>query len=60
MVIFRWVFGLLLFASVFCYALGFFKRDPRWQRFGILLLKWTVFAALGFFAVLFVQRLLGG
>ena len=57
---FRVVFGLLLLICIGLFAAGVFKRDKRWTRLGVILLKWTVFAALGFFAVLLVQRLLGG
>lgn len=55
---FRIVFGLLLFAALFCFAAGLLKRNPRWHRLGVLILKWSLFAAFGFFAVLIVQRLL--
>lgn len=56
---FRIVFGLLLLACIGLFITGVVKRDKRWTRLGVILLKWTVFAALGFFAVLIVQRLLG-
>ncbi len=55
---FRIVFGLLLLACVACFVTGLVQRDPRWQRRGVILLKWTLVAAFGFFAVLIVQRLL--
>ncbi len=55
---FRIVFGLLLLACVALFVTGLVKRDKRWTRLGVILLKWTVFGALGFFAVLIVQRLL--
>lgn len=57
---FRIVFGLLLLACIALFTTGLVKRDKRWTRLGVILLKWTVFAALGFFAVLLVQRVLGG
>ena len=56
---FRIVFGGLLLACLVCFGLGLIKREPRWRRLGVVILKWTVFAALGFFAVLLVERLLG-
>lgn len=56
---FRLVFGLLLLACLALFITGLVRRDPRWTRLGVVVLKWTVFAALGFFAVLFVQRMLG-
>ena len=54
---FRIVFGLLLLACLTCFVLGLVKRDSRWQRLGVILLKWTLFAGFGFFAVLIVQNL---
>lgn len=55
---FRIVFGLLLLACIALFIAGVLKRDKRWTRLGLIVLKWTVFAALGFFAVLLVQALL--
>jgi hypothetical protein len=55
---FRIVFGLLLLACLVCFALGLIKRNPRWHRLGVTLLKWTLIAAFGFFAVLIVERVL--
>jgi len=31
--------------------------QPKWRQLGIRIVKWTIFAALGFFAVLFLERL---
>mgnify|MGYP003555310176 CR=1 FL=1 len=56
---FRIVFGLLLLGALGCFAAALVKRDPRWQRLGVVILKWTLIAALGFFAVLTLQRVLG-
>lgn len=58
MVGFRIVFGLLLLACLVCFALGLIHRQPRWHRLGVALLKWTLIAAFGFFAVLIAERLL--
>lgn len=55
---FRIVFGLLLLACIALFIAGVLKRDKRWTRLGVIVLKWTVFAALGFFAVLLAQSLL--
>jgi hypothetical protein len=57
MTIFRLVFGLLLVASVLCFAMYIGTRDPAWRRRGIIVLKWTLLAAFGFFAVLILERL---
>ena len=55
---FRIVFGLLLLVCIGLFVTGLVKRDKRWTRLGVIVLKWTLVAALGFFAVLFVQRML--
>lgn len=60
MIGFRIVFGLLLLAALVCFGLALVRREPRWQRIGVAILKWTLIAALGFFAVLFADRALGG
>ena len=57
MLIFRLVFGLLLVASVLCFAVYIGTGQIVWRQRGILVLKWTVIAALGFFAVLILERL---
>jgi len=56
MVFFRLVFGLLLVASVLCFAMYIGTRQVVWRQRGILVLKWTLLAALGFFAVLILER----
>jgi len=57
MLIFRLVVGLLLFAGILCFAMYIGTRQPIWRRRGIVIIKWTVLAALGFFAVLILERL---
>ncbi len=57
MLIFRLVVGLLLFAGVLCFALYIGSGQVIWRRRGLLIVKWTVLAALGFFAVLILERL---
>ena len=57
MLVFRLVFGLLLLASLLCFAMFIGTSDPAWRRRGLLLLKWTLLAALGFFGVLILERL---
>lgn len=57
MLIFRLVFGLLLFAGVLCFALYIGTRQPVWRRRGIVIIKWTVLAGLAGFAVLILERL---
>ena len=56
MLLFRLVFGLLLVAGLLCFALYIGTGQPRWRAMGIRIVKWTVIAALGFFAVLLLER----
>lgn len=53
----RWVVGALLVAAGLCFALYIVTREPRWRHRGLVIFKWTVIAALGFFAVLTAERL---
>ncbi len=57
MLIFRLVFGLLLLAGVLCFAMYIGTRQPEWRQRGLIIIKWTVLAAMGFFAVLILERL---
>ena len=57
MLIARWLIGLLLVAGVVCFALHIATGEQRYRHLGILLVKWTVIAGLGFFAVLILERL---
>ena len=57
MMIFRLVFGLLLVSGLLCFAAYVATSDVTWRRRGIVIVKWTVIAALGFFAVLILERL---
>jgi hypothetical protein len=57
MAVLRLVFGLLLLASLVCFAMYIGTRLPVWRTRGVLLLKWTVIAAAVFFGVLTVERL---
>ena len=55
---FRLVFGALLLAGLLCFAMYIGTREVAWRRRGIAIVKGTVLAALGFFAVLIAERLL--
>ncbi len=57
MVIFRLVFGLLLLAALLCFALYIGTGNRVWRQRGLVVLKWTVLAGLGFFAVIALERL---
>lgn len=57
MLIFRLVFGLLLVAGILCFAAYVATGKTLWRQRGLIIVKWTVIAALGFFAVLILERL---
>lgn len=56
MLVFRLVFGLLLVAGLLSFAMYIATSNPAWRRLGIIIVKWTVVAGLGFFAVLILER----
>ena len=47
---------LLLLAGLVCFGLYLATGRQRYRVLGIRIVKWTVIAALGFFAVLIVDR----
>jgi hypothetical protein len=57
MLIFRWVVLLLLVAGALSLAMYVGTGEARWRNLGIRIIKWTVIAALGFFAVLVLERM---
>lgn len=57
MLLFRWVVLLLLVAGALSLAMYVGTGEVRWRNLGIRIVKWTVIAALGFFAVLVLQRM---
>jgi hypothetical protein len=57
MMAFRLVFGLLLVSGLLCFAMYIGTQQMVWRRRGLVIVKWTVVAALGFFAVLLLERL---
>ena len=57
MLIFRWIVLLLLVAGLLCFAMYIGTGQAKWRRLGIRIVKWTVIAALGFFAVLILERM---
>jgi hypothetical protein len=48
---------LLLGGAAVCFAYYIGTGQERFKRLGLIILKWTVFAALGFFGVLIITRL---
>ncbi len=57
MLIFRLVFGLLLVVALLCFGAFVATGEVVWRQRGVLVLKWAVLAALGFFGVLILERL---
>lgn len=58
MLLFRWTVSLLLLLAAVSFMFYVGTGQVRFRRFGLVIVKWTVIAALFFFAVLFVQRIL--
>jgi hypothetical protein len=56
MAVVRWGLLVLLVAAAVCFALFAGTGNPKYKKLGIALFKWTMLAALGFFAVLFLER----
>jgi hypothetical protein len=57
MLVFRLVFGLLLLAGLLCFAVFVATGQPVWRQRGILIVKWTLIAAIGFVAVILLEQL---
>jgi predicted exporter len=57
MLIFRWLAMLLLLAAAVSFAFYAGTGQARYKRLGLVILKWTVIAAVFFFAVILIGRL---
>ena len=57
MLLFRWILMLLLLAAGVSFAFYAGTGQPKYKRFGLVVLKWTLLAAAGFFLVLVLDRL---
>ena len=58
MLLFRAAIFFLLIAAGVCFAFYLGTGQARYRQWGLIILKWTVIAALGFFGVLILERLL--
>ena len=58
MLIFRWALFLLLIAAGVSFAFYVATGQVRYRHWGLVILKWTLLAAFGFFAVLILERVL--
>lgn len=56
MLLFRWAVMVLLLAAGVSFAFYAGTGDPKFKRWGLVIFKWTVIAALGFFLVLGLER----
>jgi len=56
MLLFRWTIFLLLLVAVACFVFYIGTGQPRYRLWGLKVLKWTMLAAFGFFAVLILER----
>ena len=57
MLIFRWIVLLLMVGGLLCFAMYIGTGNKRWRALGVRVVKWTVVAGLGFFAVLILERM---
>ena len=57
MLLFRWVVMLLLLAAGVNFAFYAGTGNPRYKRVGLIILKWTLIAAVAFFGMLVAERL---
>jgi len=58
MLLFRWAILLLLLVAGVCFAFYAGTGQVKYRRIGWIVLKWTLLAAGGFFAVLIAERVL--
>ena len=56
MLLVRSIIFLLLLAAIVLFMLYAGTGQARFKRFGLTILKWTLLAAFGFFAVLIFER----
>ena len=57
MLLFRWAILMFLLAAGVSFAFYAGTGQARFKRAGLVILKWTLIAAFGFFAVLILERL---
>lgn len=56
MLLFRWAILLFLLAAIVSFMFYAGTGQARFKRYGLAILKWTLIAAFGFFAVLILER----
>ena len=58
MLIFRWTMLLLLLGVVASFVFYVATGQVKYRTLGLKIMKWAVLAAIGFFGVLILERLL--
>lgn len=56
MLLFRWAILLLLLSAMVSFVFFIGTGQQRYKLWGLKVLKWTLLAAFGFFAVLILER----
>lgn len=57
MLLFRWLILLFLLGAVVSFIFYAGTGQARFRRYGLIILKWTLIAGFGFFAVLILERI---
>jgi hypothetical protein len=57
MLLFRWLILLFLLAAIVSFMFYAGTGQARFKRYGLTILKWTLIAAFGFFAVLIFENI---
>ncbi len=57
MLLFRWLIFFLLLSAGVSFAFYASTGQALFKRWGLLVLKWTLLAAAGFFLVLILERI---
>ena len=57
MLLFRWLILLFLLGAVVSFIFYAGTGEARFRRYGLIILKWTLIAGFGFFAVLILERI---
>ena len=57
MLVFRWLVLLMLLGAVVSFMFYAGTGQERFNRYCLILLKWTLIAGLGFFGVLILERI---
>ncbi|OIQ74644.1 hypothetical protein GALL_436990 [mine drainage metagenome] len=57
MLLFRWAILMLLLGAIACFVFFIGTGQQRYKRLGLQIVKWTLLAGFGFFAVLILERI---